>query len=51
MRLSNVPSKEAVREYMVQRQYEHDPPPSLEEIRRQLGWDVIEAERKKQQDS
>jgi hypothetical protein len=39
------PTKEQVREYMGRRQAEHKPPPSREEIRRQLGWELIEMER------
>jgi hypothetical protein len=39
------PTKEQVREYMERRQAEHRPPPSREEIRRQLGWELIEMER------
>ena len=32
------PSKEAARAYMQSRQRATTPPPSIEEIRRQLGW-------------
>lgn len=39
------PSKEQVREYMERRQAQHQPPPSCQEIRRQLGWELVEAER------
>jgi hypothetical protein len=39
------PTKEQVRDYMERRQVEHKPPPTREEIRRQLGWDLIELER------
>jgi hypothetical protein len=39
------PTKEQVRDYMERRQAAHAPPPSREEIRRQLGWDLIELER------
>ena len=39
------PSKEQVREYMARRQAQHQPPPSCQEIRRQLGWELVEAER------
>jgi hypothetical protein len=35
------PTKEAVREYMGRRTWSRDPPPTPEEIRRQLGWDLI----------
>jgi len=34
------PSKEQVRHYMGTRQTEHKAPPSMEEIRRQLGWSL-----------
>jgi hypothetical protein len=40
------PRKEAVRQYMQQRQAERTPPPPLDEIRRQLGWPMLEAERR-----
>lgn len=39
------PAKEQVREYLLRRQAEHKPPPSCEEIRRQLGWELIRMER------
>lgn len=39
------PSKEQVRQYMTQRVAQHSPPPSQEEIRRQLGWELIDASR------
>jgi hypothetical protein len=39
------PTKEQVRDYMERRQAEHKPPPTREEIRRRLGWDLIELER------
>lgn len=39
------PSKEQVREYLQHRQAEHRPPPDIKEIRRQLGWDLLEAQR------
>lgn len=35
---SQSPSKEAVRKFMQQRQSAHQPPPSPEQIRRELGW-------------
>jgi hypothetical protein len=34
------PSKEQVRQYMEQRRAANDPPPSMDEIRRQLGWQL-----------
>jgi hypothetical protein len=39
------PSKEQVRAYLENRRMEHKMPPSLEEIRRQLGWDLCEISR------
>jgi hypothetical protein len=35
-----IPSKFVIRAYLTQRQKEHSPPPSIEEIRRQLGWNL-----------
>ncbi|HEU4844757.1 MAG TPA: hypothetical protein VFT05_10870 [Burkholderiaceae bacterium] len=35
------PSKEQVRQYMEQRRAANDPPPSMDEIRRQLGWQLV----------
>jgi hypothetical protein len=32
------PTKQLVRDYMDRRTHDESPPPSLEEIRRQLGW-------------
>jgi hypothetical protein len=45
MAQTNHPSKELVRNWMQQRQGEHRPPPTLDEVRRQLGWELVEAER------
>lgn len=42
------PSKEEVRQYMAKRQVERVPPPRPEEVRRQLGWNLVEAEREQQ---
>lgn len=38
------PTKEQVRAYMVAREHAHRPPPTPEEIRRQLGWQLAPAE-------
>lgn len=35
------PSKEQIRLYMASRQAEQSPPPSIMEIRRQLGWGLL----------
>lgn len=45
------PPRHLVREYLEQRTHSEDPPPTPEEIRRQLGWNIIEAEREAQADS
>lgn len=41
----NHATKESAREYMHQRQVEHRPLPSMKEIRRMIGWDLVEAAR------
>ena len=38
------PSKEQVREYLARRQAQHQPPPTCQEIRRQLGWEAVETQ-------
>jgi hypothetical protein len=35
------PSKDRVRQYLARRARDSRPPPSPEEIRRELGWDLI----------
>jgi hypothetical protein len=35
------PPKHLVRQYMERRVREHKPPPTPEEIRRQLGWGML----------
>ncbi len=35
------PTKEQVRTFLKNRLAEHLPPPSIIEIRRQLGWDLV----------
>ncbi len=35
------PPKHLVRQYLERRTREQKPPPSLEEVRRQLGWDML----------
>ena len=37
----NHPSKYVIRQYLEPRSQEAKPPPSLEEIRRQLGWGLL----------
>lgn len=39
------PSKELVRTWMQQRQAGRQPLPTPDEVRRQLGWELVEAER------
>jgi len=44
MRQQNQPTKEQVRHYMALRQTQNCPPPSIHEIRRQLGWQVLQSQ-------
>lgn len=37
------PPKESVRKYLEQRTHQEEPPPTLEEIRRMLGWYLMPA--------
>jgi len=39
------PDKHVVRGYMDRRSHERTPPPTPEEIRRQLGWGVVDDKR------
>lgn len=39
--LANHPTKHQVREYMQRRASDPKPPPSPEEVRRQLGWGML----------
>lgn len=41
-----MPTKEQVRKWMEQRQVEHKPPPTPEQIRTELGWDLIKVEKR-----
>ncbi|MGB9989321.1 hypothetical protein [Pseudoduganella rhizocola] len=43
---TNHPSKYVVREYLERRSQEVKPPPTPEEIRRQLGWGLMMFEQK-----
>jgi hypothetical protein len=36
-----MPTKEQVRQWMQKRQVAHQPPPTPEQIKRELGWDLI----------
>jgi hypothetical protein len=38
MKAHNQPTKEQVRHYLESRRTQNSPPPSIVEIRRQLGW-------------
>ena len=42
-----MPNKQQVRDWMDHRTAEHKPPPSQAEIRRQLGWDLLESTKAK----
>lgn len=46
--MNQKPSKEDVRSYMERRRIENRPPPDQDEIRRQLGWDLIAMARREQ---
>ena len=39
------PSNQQVRSWMQQRQADGTPPPALDQIRVELGWKMVEAER------
>jgi hypothetical protein len=41
-----MPTKQDARRYIDGRVREHKPPPSPAEIRRQMGWELIESARK-----
>ena len=41
MTQANHPSKQVIRDYLERRSHELKPPPSPEEIRRQLGWGLL----------
>lgn len=41
------PTKLQVRQWLQERQVQRTAPPSPEEIRRVLGWDLVQAERAK----
>lgn len=40
------PTKEQVREYLAERQRAHQPPPEINEIRKKIGWHLVQAIRK-----
>lgn len=46
MTQANHPSKQVVREYLERRSHEVKPPPTPEEIRRQLGWGLLMSDQK-----
>ncbi len=46
MAQANHPPKEAVRAHMQQRAAARTPPPSPEQIRRELGWGLVPQHRK-----
>jgi hypothetical protein len=43
------PSKEVVRHWQQERNKERKTPPDTKQIRREMGWDLIEAERLEQE--
>lgn len=44
------PSKESVRQWLQTQIAERRPPPDAEQIRRELGWDMLKLERKETRD-
>lgn len=42
------PTKEQVRKWLADEVKRHKPPPDPKQIRRELGWDLLQAERNKQ---
>lgn len=40
------PTSQQVRDWLQQRQTERKPPPTPEQIRRELGWDLIKVEKR-----
>lgn len=42
MQSQSKPNKQQIRDYMAQRQQQRTPPPSIDEIRRQLGWGLLQ---------
>ena len=45
MKQMTKPSNEQVRSWMQQRQMDRTPPPAPDQVRRELGWQLVEAER------
>lgn len=45
MTQTSKPSNQQVRSWMQRRQADRTPPPAPEQIRRELGWKMVEAER------
>lgn len=45
MTQTSKPDRQQVRSWMQQRQAERKPPPAPEQIRRELGWQMVEAGR------
>jgi len=45
MMQTSKPEKSQVRSWMQQRQVDRTPPPAPEQIRMELGWKMVEAER------
>lgn len=43
MTITTKPTPAQVRSFLAERQQQKTPPPSLEEIRRMLGWNLIPA--------
>jgi hypothetical protein len=46
-----MPTKERVREWQQERRTQHTPPPSPEQIKRELGWDLVKAAQQQRKSS
>lgn len=45
------PDKKAVRDYLDRRTHEEEPPPSPDDIRRELGWALIPSNRREREEN
>lgn len=43
------PTKEEIREWQKKRNDDHTPPPTPEDIRRELGWDLLSTDDKQKE--
>lgn len=50
MAVTTHPPKNLVREYLERRTHQVEPPPTPEQIRRELGWDLVPSNQPAKQD-